>query len=77
MILAMVSILGCAQKPIVETKTVYVPIPVKLPEKPVIPKIPGNKMECLSEDTKDDLLKRDLIMKAYIADLESTIESTH
>lgn len=67
---------GCT-KEVVKEKPVYISIPVNLPSKPDIPKISAKSLSCLNDAQIDDLIKRDLIIKAYIADLEATIEATH
>lgn len=61
-------------KPIV--RNIYIPIPISLPEKPEIPKVPGKDLSCLNEETKQKLLARDKVIKEYISDLETTIVAT-
>lgn len=70
----MAFVYGCAEKP-VQTRVVYVTTPIRLPAKPEIPKIQAKDMACLTDEAKNDLIKRDTIIKAYIADLEATIEA--
>lgn len=57
-------------------RTVYVAIPINLPNKPEIPKVPGKELSCLSNETKQKLLERDKVIKTYISDLETTIVTT-
>lgn len=57
-------------------RIVYVPVPIILPEKPIIPRIKGSDLKCLSNKTKEELRNRDAIMKDYIDLLETTIQST-
>lgn len=61
-------------KPIV--RNIYIPIPISLPEKPEIPKIPGKDLSCLNEEVREKLLSRDRVIKGYISDLETTIVAT-
>lgn len=61
---------------IYKDKIVYVQIPIKNPLKPEIPKISSDQLQCLSDDTKNLLIKRDSMIKNYIYDLEDTIQST-
>jgi hypothetical protein len=61
---------------IYKDKIVYVQIPIKNPQKPDIPKISAEQLQCLSDDTKNLLVKRDSAIKSYIYDLEDTIQST-
>lgn len=68
---------GCTPKEVVKEKLVYVAIPVNLPQKPNIPKIPAESLSCLTDDQINSLIKRDTIIKSYIADLEANIEATH
>ena len=68
---------GCSTTPpkTIE-RTVYVAIPINLPNKPEIPKVPGKELSCLSNETKQKLLERDKVIKGYISDLETTILTT-
>lgn len=72
------NLVGCATQ-IAPTKDriVYVSVPLDKPTKPEIPKIPGREMSCLSDQTKNALIKRDVVIKNYIAELEAVIDSTH
>lgn len=67
---------GCTTPPKTIERTVYLPVPINLPTKPEIPKVPGKELSCLSEETKQKLLNRDKIIKGYIENLEITINST-
>lgn len=58
-------------------KIVYVSVPINKPQKPEIPKISSKDISCLTKEQKNKLIDRDNIIKSYISDLESTIESTH
>lgn len=78
------SLVGCAgtkNESITRTeyvdRPVYVSVPLVKPVKPEIPKIPGKDLTCISTETKDQLINRDVIIKNYIADLEAVIDSTH
>lgn len=64
------AISGCAAKP------VYLPVPLNLPPKPEIQKITASEVSCLSSETKNKLIQRDRMIKQYIKELESVIEST-
>lgn len=57
-------------------RIVYVSVPLVKVEKPVLPNINYNEIECLSDKTKNTLLERDNVMKKYIKKLETVIEST-
>ena len=72
---------GCASndKPKVKEvqKVIYISVPLQKPTKPEIPKISNKDISCLSPDQVDKLISRDMILKGYIADLETVIDSTH
>jgi len=65
---------ACSSPP--KEKIVYIPTPISRPTMQPLPKITGQEVDCLSDDTKMKLLKRDDIMKNYITDLEVIIDST-
>lgn len=68
---------GCsATPPKTIERTVYLAVPINLPNKPEIPKVPGKELACLSQEAKQKLLERDKIIKGYISDLETTIVAT-
>ncbi len=57
-------------------RVIYVAVPLSLPPKPQIPRIKGSAMKCLSPTTQWELKNRDTIMKDYISELETIIQST-
>lgn len=57
-------------------RTVYIAVPLSLPNKPQFPKISASAMECISDETKNKLLQRDVLIKNYILELETIILST-
>jgi hypothetical protein len=67
---------GCATKPQIVEKTVYVVTPLKYENMEKLPKLSNKEMSCLSEQTKKTLMERDYIMKSHIIDLETIIKST-
>ena len=64
---------GCAMP----EREVYVQEPLPLPERPVVPTIPAEALECLDDETYRDLAERDAALEAHIARLEAIIETTH
>lgn len=66
---------GCATKP-PEQRVVYVSTPLQLPTKPELPRMSSDSLSCVSDETKWALLKRDVIIKNYISELETIIKST-
>ena len=66
---------GCAHEQR-KVQYVYVSIPLKRPEKPVLPNVKGSDMACLSSDTKNILLERNKLLTNYTEKLEATIDAT-
>lgn len=58
-------------------KMVYITTPLPLPAKPELPKMSSDALQCISDESKWTLLKRDVLLKNYISDLETIILSTH
>lgn len=58
------------------SRVIYVPVPLSLPEKPVVPRIPGRALVCLDQGTLAVLKQRDRVLKDYIERLEAVIRST-
>lgn len=65
---------GCVSKPV--ERTVYITTPLELPSKPELPKMSSDSLSCVSDETKWTLLKRDVLLKNYISELETIIKST-
>jgi hypothetical protein len=57
-------------------KIIYITTPLTLPEKPELPKMSSDALQCISDESKWSLLKRDVLLKNYISDLETIIKST-
>lgn len=73
---------GCAAKIIVPpvapetvTKSVFAPLP--LPDRPVLPPLSAEDMNCLSDDAYRRLVARDRLRRQYAEDLETIIRATH
>lgn len=64
---------GCT-KTITQVK--YVSTPLSRPTMPSLEKVKGIDMSCLSNETKEKLIKRDNQIKYYIGELETIIDST-
>ncbi len=67
---------GCTVNEKLVERKVYVSVPLSLPVKPELPQIRSDSLTCVDDQTKWILLKRDVIIKNYISDLESVINST-
>ena len=66
---------GCAQQP-TKVQYVYIPIPLEHDPRPEFPKLKSSDLSCLTDQTKNTLIKRDTIMKNYIDQLETIIDTT-
>ena len=66
---------GCAQQP-TKVQYVYLPVPLEHDARPEFPKLKSSELLCLSDETKNTLTKRDKIMKNYIDQLETIIDTT-
>lgn len=64
---------GCATDPEVR----YVPVPLPLEPRPVLPAIKEPDLQCLSDETYRKLEARDRERRQYCETLEETIKSTH
>lgn len=63
---------GCATK-----EVQYLPEPLPLPARPVLPKISPEEIECLDKDTYMKLMWRDFSRRFYAEKLEAIIRATH
>lgn len=62
---------GCAPK------VVYQQTPIYAPERPALPRIAGETLQCLSDETYTAIIERDRELKLYSETLEALIEATH
>ena len=76
-LLGVVLLSGCANNPQIIERKIYVTVPLTLPKKPDLIKIPADSLNCVDDSTQWALLKRDVAIKNYISDLEDIIKSTH
>ena len=58
------------------TTVEYVPVPLDLPAKPVVPSITNKELKCVNQETYNTLVQRDLAYNFYIGRLEAVIKST-
>lgn len=63
-------IMGCA------ATQEYVPVALTLPDKPTLPVIKSEELQCLSDDAYTRLVQRDRIQRGHINVLEAIITST-
>nr|QMP83769.1 MAG: hypothetical protein [Caudoviricetes sp.] len=69
--------IGSPSSPQIVERKIYVTVPLELPKKPELVKIPADGLECVDDSVKWALLKRDVEIKNYISELEGIIRSTH
>lgn len=69
LLVATCSIVGCAT---VE----YVPVPLDLPDRPILPTVKSTELQCLSDDVYTRLVQRDRLQHGHIEVLEAVIVST-
>ena len=67
------SLAGCATK----TEVFFSQDPLPLPDRPHLPLISSEEMQCLSEKTYEGLAVRDATLKKHIDRLEDIIRTTH
>lgn len=62
---------GCAS-----TETRYKPTPLPLPERPLLPAVEAEELQCISADAYGRLVTRQRLLREYAEDLEIIIKST-
>mgnify|MGYP003114147680 CR=1 FL=1 len=67
------SLAGCATK----TETVFVQDPLPLPDRPQLPLMPSDEMQCLSDEAYEGLAVRDAMLRKHVERLEDVIRTTH
>lgn len=67
---------GCTAKVQTVERKVYLTTPLSLPARPELPRMNSDALSCISDEAKWALLKRDILLKNYITDLETIIKST-
>jgi hypothetical protein len=64
---------GCVD-PVIQKE--FVTVELSRPERPVLPKVSGNELSCLSRDTYQRLYDRQRAITDYAVTLEAIIDST-
>jgi len=54
----------------------YVPVPLDLPDRPILPTVKSTELQCLSGDVYTRLVQRDRLQHGHIEVLEAVIVST-
>lgn len=55
----------------------YQILPLPLPERPLLPAISADELQCLSDETYSKLAERNRLRRQYAEQLETIITSTH
>lgn len=63
---------GCAKE-----RIVYAQDPLPIPDRPELPRIKADSIQCLSDDAYESLVKRDALQASHIRLLEVIIMTTH
>lgn len=58
-------------------RTVYVQVPLPLPDRPVLPKISGAALQCVADEDFSSLVLRDRLLQNHVTRLEEIIRQTH
>ena len=64
------SLVGCGQK------IVYKPVPIHRPERPTLPRVTADRLQCLDDETYRTLARRQAILRNYAETLERIIDAT-
>lgn len=67
------SLTGCATK----TETVFLQYSLPLPDRPNLPLMPSDEMQCLSDEAYEGLAVRDATLRKHVERLEDIIRTTH
>lgn len=59
------------------TKTDYTAPPLPLPDRPSLPLVPAETLECLTDEDYEALAVRDAALQQHIRRLEAIIRTTH
>ncbi len=55
----------------------YVQVPLLLPDRPELPRISSDELQCLGAPAYIDLVRRDVLQETHIDRLEAIINTTH
>ena len=69
--LAIILVAGCAT-----TTTEYVTTPLQIPDRPTLPTVVAGDLQCLGNQTYEDMVARDAMLQAHIKRLEAIILTT-
>jgi len=69
--LAIILVAGCAT-----TTTEYITTPLQIPDRPTLPTVVADDLQCLGNQTYEDMVARDAMLQAHIKRLEAIILTT-
>jgi len=73
LVLAMLILTACTPK----VQMRYVTQPLSRPERPVLPHVKADELECLAKDSYQRLYDRQRLLREYALTLEAIIDTTH
>ncbi|WP_155986826.1 hypothetical protein [Thioalkalivibrio sp. ALE12] len=73
LVVATTSSSGCS---LIPERTVYETVALPVPAEPDYPRIPAAELECLTDESYEALVRRDMLKSRYIGQLRAVIEST-
>lgn len=59
------------------TRVVYMNTPLPLPQKPLLPTINASSLQCLSDETYKNLVRRDVLRRQYSETLFTIIKTNN
>ena len=71
-IISVLALTGCKT-----TETIYIQHALPIPDRPVLPTIPPEDLECLSDSAYENLAVRDTLLQEHIKRLEAIMLTTH
>lgn len=70
--IGIISVAGCAT-----TEPVFVQEPLPVPDRPSLPTINADSLQCLTDEAYEVLVVRDTMLQEHVKRLESIIQTTH
>lgn len=71
-IISVLALTGCKT-----TETIYVQHALPIPDRPALPTIPSEDLQCLSDRAYEDLAVRDTLLQEHVKRLEAVMLTTH
>ena len=72
LVIGIIFLAGCAT-----TEPVFVQEPLPVPDRPNLPTLNADMLQCLSDDAYEALVVRDTMLQEHVRRLEAIIQTTH